>query len=82
MVGGVIFGRFSNVDNFRLEVRSDDISGVVVDPVSVKVSVKLGDSRSKLFSRYTTASLCTNDDAGVRRSSHKNESSEPYAPLG
>ena len=39
-VGGVIFGRFSNVDNFRLEVDSDLVSGVV-DPTGVKVPVNL-----------------------------------------
>ena len=42
----VIIGRFSNVDNFRPEVRSDIISGMVVGPMGVKASVKLGDSRS------------------------------------
>ena len=30
--GSMIFGRFSNVDNFQPEVDSDVISGVVVDP--------------------------------------------------
>ena len=42
----VIFGPFSNVDNFRLEVYSDVISGVIVDSAGVKVLVKFGDSRS------------------------------------
>ena len=44
----MIFGRFSNVDNFWPEVlvHSDIISGVVVDPTFVKASVKFGDSMS------------------------------------
>ena len=33
-------------NNFRLEVVSDVISGVVVDPTDMKVRVKFGDSRS------------------------------------
>ena len=37
-------GRFSNVDNFRLEIDSEVISGV--DPAGVDVPVKFGDSRS------------------------------------
>ena len=37
---------FSNVDNFLPEVRSDVMSGVVVDPTDVNIPVKLGDSRS------------------------------------
>ena len=41
----VIFGRFSNNDNFRLEVAIDVISGAVVDPSGKKVRVKFGDSR-------------------------------------
>ena len=42
-----IFDRFLNVDNFRPEVYSDVISGVVVDPTGVKkVGVKFGDSKS------------------------------------
>ena len=54
---GVIFGRFSNVHNFRPEVRSDVISGVIIDPTGVKVCVKFGDSRSnrlRYFVRTTT----------------------------
>ena len=47
-IGGVIFGRFSEVDNFRPEVDTDVISGVVVDAIRMKVCVKFGDSRSKL----------------------------------
>ena len=43
---GVIFGSFSNVDDFRPEAQSDIISGMVVSPMGVKVSVKFGDSRS------------------------------------
>ena len=39
VVEGVIFDRFLNVDNFRQEVDSDVVSGVVVDPTGVKVRV-------------------------------------------
>ena len=45
-VEGVIFGRFSNVDNFRPEVHSDVISRVAVDPTGLKARVKFGDYRS------------------------------------
>ena len=45
-VGGVIFGPFSNVDDFRPEAYSDVISGVVIESTGVKVHVKFGDSRS------------------------------------
>ena len=41
-----ILGRFSNVNNFRLEVASDVISSVVVNSTGMNVRVKLGDSRS------------------------------------
>ena len=44
-VGGSIF-YVSFQDNFRPEVVSDVISGVVVDPADVKVFVKFGDSVS------------------------------------
>ena len=50
----VIFGRFSSVGNFRPEVRSDVISGVVVNPMGVKVRVKFCDFRSNR-SRVTWA---------------------------
>ena len=43
---GVIFGRVSNVDNFRREVCNDVISGKFVNPTGVKVHGKVGDSRS------------------------------------
>ena len=46
-VGGSIYQPFSNFDNFRPEVDSEIISGVVIDPTGAKVSVKFGDSRSK-----------------------------------
>ena len=45
-VGGVIFGRFSNVDNFRPKVVWDVISGVVVEPIGLDVHAKFGDSMS------------------------------------
>ena len=44
-LGGGIFSPFSNVDNFRPEIFEDVQSGVVVEPVGMKVSVKFGDSR-------------------------------------
>ena len=46
-VGGVIFGRLSNVDNFRPEVVRYVISGVIVYPTSMDVPIKLDDSNSK-----------------------------------
>ena len=45
-VRGVIFGPFSNVDNFRLEVNNDVIEGDVVQLTGVKVVVKFGYSMS------------------------------------
>ena len=42
-VGFVIFIRFSNVNNVLAEVVSDVVSGTVVDPIGMKVFVKLGD---------------------------------------
>ena len=45
-VGGVVFGPFASVDSFRLEVHSDVISAVPVEPTGVKASVKFSDSRS------------------------------------
>ena len=45
-VGGGIFNRFVNFNNCQLEVVSDVISGVVVDPTGMKASVNFGDSRS------------------------------------
>ena len=62
-VGGVIFDRFSNVDNFRPEVDSDVISGVViVDPTGVKIRVKFGDSRSNHSRDIRLLHFVTNDD--------------------
>ena len=45
-VGGVIFGLFLNVDKYQLEVNSDVIYDVFIDPIGVKVHVKFGDSQS------------------------------------
>ena len=45
-VGGVIFGRFSKVENFRPEVASDVTSYVVVDPTGLDDRVKFRDYRS------------------------------------
>ena len=39
-----IFDLFSNVDNFRPEIDSDVISGVVIEPTGVNVRIKLGSS--------------------------------------
>ena len=76
------FPQFLNVDNCQSEVHSDVMSSVVVDATGEKVPVKFGDSRSNRFSRYTTALLCTNDnddnDAGVRRSSHKGKTHSAF----
>ena len=41
-----MFGRFSNVVNFRPEVASDVMSWVVVDTTGMDVLVKCGDSGS------------------------------------
>ena len=52
-----IFSPFSNVDNFRPEVASDVISGVVVDYVGVDVRAtfgNLGETVAELF--YSLAS--------------------------
>ena len=45
-VGGGIFNRFLNVDNFQPEEVSDIISGVVVELRGMDIQVKLLDSRS------------------------------------
>ena len=53
--------------SFRLEVASDVISGVFVDPTSLKVRVKFGDSRSN-HSRDIGLRLphfVTNDDNDI-----------------
>ena len=44
--GSVIFGRLSNVDNFRSEVDSVVASGRVVEPSGMDVHTTLRDSRS------------------------------------
>ena len=61
-VGCVIFGPYSNVDNFRPEVRSDVISGGVVDPTSLKVRVKYGDSGSNRSRDIRLTHFVTNDN--------------------
>ena len=66
-VGCVIFGRFSNVDNFRPEVCSHVISGVVVDTTGVKVCVKFGDSTSNRSRDIPMPDFVTNDDDAGRR---------------
>ena len=53
-----------NVDNFRPEVPSDIISGVVVDPAGVKVRVKFGDSGSNRSRDIRLPHFVMNDDAG------------------
>ena len=56
------FRPFSNVDNFRPEVYSDVMSGVLVDPREMKTSVKLGDSRSNRSRDIRLPQFVTNDD--------------------
>ena len=63
------FSAVSNVDNFRLQVDSDVVSGVVVDPTGVKIPVKFGDSRSNRSRNIRLPHFATNDnddDAGRR----------------
>ena len=67
-VVGVIFGRFSNVDSCRLEVDSDVISSMVVDPTGVTVRVKYGDTRPNRSPYIRLPHLVTNDnDNGAGR---------------
>ena len=67
---------FSDVDNFRMKVNGDVISGVVIDPTCLKVCVKFGDSRSNRSRDIRLSHFWTNHDhAGVRRSSHKGKTS-------
>ena len=47
-VGGGIFGHFSNVDECRLEVAGDVISGKLMGPDVSDNRVKFGDSRDNL----------------------------------
>ena len=74
-VGGGIFGRFSNVNNFRPKVASDVLSSMVVEPTGTKAPVKLGDSRSNRSRDIRLPHFVTNDhdndDVGVHRSSHQ-----------
>ena len=64
---------FSTVlrDDFRPEVGSDVISGAVVEPTGVKISVKHSDSRSNRSRDIRLPHFVTNDDDDVRQSSHK-----------
>ena len=60
-----IFDRILNFDNCQLEVVSDVISGMVVDPTGVKVPVKFGDSRSNRSRDIRLPHFVTNDsDSG------------------
>ena len=66
------------VDNFRPELGSDVISGMIVTPVGMKVGVKLCNSKSNRSRDIRLPHYLPNDnddesddDAGVRRSSHK-----------
>ena len=61
-MGGVIFGPFSNVDNFRTEAHNDVIFGAVIDPTGVKVHVKFGDSESTRSRDIRLPHCVTNDD--------------------
>ena len=58
-----MFGPFSNVDNFRSEVCSDDISGVVLGPTGMKVHANGGDSRSNRSRDARLPHFVTNDDS-------------------
>ena len=63
------FSTVLNFDNFQPEVRSNGISGAVVDPAGVKAHVKFGDSRSNRSRDIRLPYFITNDnddDAGVR----------------
>ena len=61
-VRGGIFGRFSHVDNLRLEVASDVISGVVVGRrVWMDVHVKFRDSRSNRARVIRLSHFVTNE---------------------
>ena len=44
VVGGGIFCRFSNFDNWRSEVAGDVISGVTVDSVGMDIRATFGES--------------------------------------
>ena len=58
--------------NFRQEVDSDVISGVIVDPTGVKVRVNFGYSRSKCSRGMRLSHFVTNvPRRRRRRSSHK-----------
>ena len=48
--------------SFRPEVFSDVKSGVVVDPMGVKVPVKFGDSMSNRYRDMRLPHVVTNDD--------------------
>ena len=61
-VGGVIFGRFFYVDDFRTEFDSDVMSGVVVDPSSLKILVKFGVSRTDRARVIRLTHFVTNND--------------------
>ena len=87
-MGGVIFGHFSNVDNFRPEVYREVMSGVVIDPTAVKIRVKFGYSRLNLSRYIRLPHFVTNDydDAGRRTLCHgvlpKNPDVGPMFSMG
>ena len=56
------FGRFSTVDNFRLEVYSDVMSGAIVDLTGKVCVKKIGDSRSHSSRDIRLPHFVTNDD--------------------
>ena len=61
------FDRFSNVDNFRSKVGSEGISGVFIEPSSMKAFVKFGTSMSNRSQVIRRPHFVTNDDDdGVR----------------
>ena len=62
VIGGVIFGPFSNVDNFRREAYGDVISGLFVASTGVKVPEKFGDYMSNSARNIRLPHFVTNND--------------------
>ena len=74
---------FLTVNNIRPEVDSDVISAAVINLTGVKVRVKSSDSKSNRYrdirlSHFTTNNHDDDNDAGVRRSSHKGKNVVAY----
>ena len=72
----ITFAQYSIAFRIRPEVSltSDAVSDVFIDQTGVKIPVKIGDSSSNRSRDMRLPHFVTNDgdnDAGVRRSSHK-----------